>query len=395
MLWNSIVMDILDLIIVILVVAAFFRGREIGSIRQVFSTVGFFGGLILGAFIGPKFVHFAHTQLSRSLLTLSITLGIALIGLTLAEYLGELVKRRVQFRKIDLIDQALGSIVGVVTLLATVWLGAAILLKLPYVGLQNDLKNSAIISYMDESLPQAPNVVTDLGHVINPNGFPEVFINGEPTPGNATLPSLGSLQAAVTKDQASVVKIEGTGCGGIVEGSGFVAANNLVLTNAHVVAGIAKPYVIDKYGQFAATPIWFDPNLDLAVLNVNNLGLPSLNINSALADNGTAAAVLGYPGGGPFQAVPASVVDEFTAVGRNIYNQNNTERNVYEIKATVIPGNSGGPLVNTHGSVIGIIFAQSTVYNQVGYALTTQMPLQELHQAEASPQAVATGSCAE
>ncbi len=387
-------MDIIDLIIVLLAIAAFFRGREIGSIRQLFSTVGFFGGLVLGAWLGPKFVHFAHTQLSRSLLTLSITLGIALVGLTLAEYIGEIIKQRVRIHKIDVADQALGSIVGVVTLLATIWLGAAVLIKLPYPSLQNELRGSAIIGYMDRSLPQAPDIVADLGHAINPNGFPQVFIGSEPTPSNTSLPPLGILQAAVSKDMASVVKIEGSGCGGIVEGSGFVAANNLIITNAHVIAGITRPYVIDKYGQFAATPIWFDPNLDLAVLKVNNLGLSALTINGSTVSNNTPAAVLGYPGGGPFSAGPASVMDEFTAQGRNIYNQGQTERNVYEIKATVIPGNSGGPLVGTNGSVIGIVFAQSTVYNQVGYALTTQTPLQEFHQAEATQQPVSTGTCA-
>ena len=104
---------------------------------------------------------------------------------------------------------------------------------------------------------------------------------------------------------------------------------------------------------------------------------------------------MGYPGGGPFLADPASIIDEFTAVGRNIYNQGNTQRDVYEIKANVIPGNSGGPLINTNGSVIGIVFAQSTVYNQVGYALTTKMPLQELQRAEVNQQVTSTGPCAE
>ena len=388
-------MDIIDLIIIIFGIGALFRGRKIGFIRQLFSTVGFFGGLILGAWMGSDFVRFAHTALSRSLLTLFITLGMALVGLSLAEYAGEILKRKVQIHKIDIIDRALGSIIGLVTLLATVWLGAAVLIKLPYPDLQNDLRGSGIISYLNKTLPGAPNVVADLGHEINPNGFPQVFIGNEPSPGTVTIPPLSDLGAAVKKDEPSVVKIEGQGCGGIVEGSGFVVANNLIITNAHVIAGVAKPYVVDHNGQFEATPIWFDANLDLAVLRVSGLNLPSLAIDTNIADNGSAAAVLGYPGGGPFLADPASIIDEFTAVGRNIYNLGNTQRDVYEIKANVIPGNSGGPLVNINGSVIGIVFAQSTVYNQVGYALTTKMPLQELQRAEASQQTTTTGPCAE
>ena len=111
--------------------------------------------------------------------------------------------------------------------------------------------------------------------------------------------------------------------------------------------------------------------------------------------DGTDGAVLGFPGGGNFDATPAVVLDDFTAAGRNIYDQGNTNRDVYEIKATVIPGNSGGPLINTSGAVIGVVFAESTTYNQVGYALTTPQVLSEIHQAEARNQTVSTGSCAE
>jgi S1-C subfamily serine protease len=390
-------MNILDLIIVILAIVALFRGRSVGFIRQVILTIGFLGGLLIGAWIGPKFLHFTNTALSRSLLTLFITLGVALIFLSIAGYVSEVLKHRIQTHKIsklEAIDRMLGSVVGIITLLGTVWLGAAVLIKLPYPNLQNDLRGSTIITYLNANLPQTPTVVADLGHIIDPNGFPEVFIGAEPSPGTAILPPLGDLKPAVIKDESSVVKIEGQGCGGIVEGSGFVAANNLVLTNAHVVAGISQPYVIDQKGQYQATPIWFDPNLDLAVLEVKKLGLPPLNIDTAITNSGTTTAVLGYPSEGPFRANPASVIDEFTALGRNIYGRGSTQRNVYEIKATVVPGNSGGPLINVNGSVIGIVFAQSTVYNQVGYALTTQLPLQELYQAEAIQHPASTGTCA-
>lgn len=395
---NTDFMDIVDVIIIILALAAIFRGREIGSIRQLCSTVGFFGGLLVGAWVSPYGVQLGHTAVSRSIITLGITLGIALIGLGVAEYLGEILKSKVQvLHKIDVVDQGLGSLVSIVTLLITVWLSAAILIHLPYATIQDQLRGSTIVSWLDNSLPQAPNVIADLGHIIDPNGFPQVFTNGnEPAPTTVNLPPLSELASAVRKDQASVVKIEGQGCGGIVEGSGFVVANGLIATNAHVVAGVRNPEVIALNGNsYAATPIWFDPNLDFAVLKVRGFTAPALNVNTQIAPPNTPSAVIGYPGGGNFTADPASVMQEFTAVGRNIYNQGNTQRQVYEIKATVIPGNSGGPLINNSGQVIGIVFAQSTAYNQVGYALTTGQPMQELTQAEASMHPVSTGACAE
>lgn len=245
-------------------------------------------------------------------------------------------------------------------------------------------------------MPSAPTIISDLGSLIDPNGFPQVFIGGEPNPRlNQPLPNLGQLAAAVNKDKSSVVKIEGQGCGGIVEGSGFVVGNDLVATNAHVVAGIRHPYAEDANGNHSVTVIWFDPNLDFAVLRVSNLAGNSLLLKGGQAPKGTAAAILGYPGGGPFNAGTASILDDFTATGRNIYGTGDTNRDVYEIQGNVIPGNSGGPLVNENGSVIGIIFAQSTTYNHVGYALTTDQIINELKQAEAQNQTVSTGRCAE
>jgi len=192
-----------------------------------------------------------------------------------------------------------------------------------------------------------------------------------------------------------VVKIEGRGCGGIVEGSGFVAGDGLVATNAHVVAGVAQPMILDANGEHHASVVWFDPNLDFAVLRTSNLAGAPLRIAATTVGQGTSAAVLGYPGGGDFTASPAAVLDAFTAVGRNIYNQGVTRRNIYSVKATVVPGNSGGPLVLQDGSVAGVVFAQSTVYDQVGYALTTQAISQELAAASTQTQGIATGSCAE
>lgn len=386
---------IADIIIVLLFLSALVRGRELGLVQQVFSTVGFFGGLFLGAAIEPHIVSHVASPLSRTLLTIGVTLGSALVLLGVGEYLGVLFKSKVRRLKFNRVDVVLGAAAGGVTLLLTVWLVTPVLASLPFPELQQAVRGSWIVTRLDRSLPSAPNVIADLGHVIDPNGFPQVFSGLEPSlPTNTPLPNLGSLTIAVKKDQASVVKIEGRGCGGIVEGSGFVAGSNFVVTNAHVVAGVTNPVVLDASGEHATTVVWFDPNLDLAVLRVSNLAGGVLTINTGHIANGTASVVLGYPGGG-FTADPATVLSDFTAVGRNIYGQGATSRNVYGVKANIIPGNSGGPLVARDGSVIGIVFAESTTYNQVGYALATPQVVSELHQAETANTPTSTGPCAE
>jgi S1-C subfamily serine protease len=387
---------VVDILIILFLISALFRGREIGLVQQLCSTVGFFGGLLLGAMLEPHTVQLAHTPVSRTFVTLGTTLGSAFLFLAIGEYIGIVLKHKVEGWRINTADNVLGSVLSGISVLVAVWLGAAILMRLPYPGLQQELRKSRIVSSLTNSLPAAPGVIAGIGHLIDPNGFPDVFIGSEPNPPDKiNLPSSSALAAAVSKDKASVVKVEGKGCGGIVEGSGFVVGANIVATNAHVIAGIHNPVVKDANGIHTATPIWFDPDLDFAVLRVSNLaGEPLVFNTSHVADN-TPAAVLGYPGGGGFVAEPASVLDEFTANGRNIYNQGRTERQIYEIAANIIPGNSGGPVVDKEGGVIAIVFAESTSYDHVGYALTPWQPIEEIAHASAQNRAVSTGTCAE
>lgn len=387
---------IVDVLIVLFLISSLARGREIGFVRQLFSAVGFFGGLAIGVLLQRHFIHLATTTESRAILTLMLTLGSALICLSMFEYLGVLLKRKLLQQRLNSADTVVGAVAGGLTLLLLVWLIAPVLITLPFPGLQNAVKRSAIVGALDSSLPQAPAFISDLGHLIDPNGFPQVFNGLEPaTSTNVPLPDLGEFNTAVRQDETSVVKIEGRGCGGIVEGSGFVAANGLVVTNAHVVAGVAQPFVLDGNGQHPATPIWFDPDLDLAVLRAHNLAGQPLDMSAADLAPKASAAVLGYPGGGNFTAKAATIIEEFNANGQNIYDQGNVTRDVYEVKADIIPGNSGGPLIDQQGTVRGIVFAQSTVYNQVGYALAMQQVISEFHQAQAANTPVGTGSCAE
>lgn len=391
-------MNALDIIIIALSFSAIFRGYEIGLVRQLFSTIGFFIGLFIGAELQKFTVTFAHTALSKSIVTLVTTLGCAMLLLWAGEVLGVSLKYRIQ-RAIQLnkFDGWIGSVVGVVTLLGSIWLAASVVLSIPSDFTQAQIRSSAVISYLDQHLPSTPGVIASLGKLIDPNGFPQVFTGAEPNLGaNTTVPGISvKLQQAIDRDKASVVKVEGLGCGGIVDGSGFVVGPGLVATNAHVVAGVRHPYVKDAVGQHSAQAVWFDPELDFAVLHVQNLSESPLLISYGIADSTSTAAVLGYPGGGSLKAGGAKILDNFTARGRDIYGQGVTERSVYSLAATIIPGNSGGPLISDDGSVIGVVFAQSTVYQNVGYALTSPQIQNAISQAQAQNRTVATGSCAE
>jgi len=387
-----------DIIIVILLLSIIIRGRDTGLVRQLTSATGFMAGLFVGAALQPYAMQYADTTLSRAALALTVTIGCALVLANIGEYFGAMAKVRIsRLMSLNKADAIGGSAIGVVFLLAAVWLISPILTSLPSPSLQQALKHSYIVGTLDQSLPSAPEFISSIDRLVNPNGFPDVFAGFErqPLDPNTPLPSLGEMQAAVQQTRNSIVKLEGRGCGGTVEGSGFVAATNIVITNAHVVAGVKRPTIIDTKGQHDATVIWFDKDLDIAVLRTSGLAGDALAMDPTILDNGSPTVVVGFPGGGNFNANPATILDNFTANGRDIYGRGNTARSIYEVRAAIIPGNSGGPLLNKDGAVVGVVFAESTTHDDIGYTLTLDPVISALNQATQQNVAVATGSCAE
>ena len=389
---------LIDIALIIVLLLSVFRGWKIGFVQQLFSGVGFFGGLFLGTLIEPYFINLAHSVESRTLIALLCSLGLAFVFLTIGEFIGIYLKNiGLHFKIINDLDDILGSIISFIITLLIIWLTAMVLSSLSIAGLQSIINSSKIITALNNNLPNAPTVLSDLGSIIDPNGFPKVFLNGEPNLNNlnVNLPGLSPFQTAISQDQRSVVKIEGVGCGGIVEGSGFVVGPNLVATNAHVIAGVNKQYVYDNNGSHRAIPIYFNPNLDFALLKVTDLSGKPLVIDGNILNNNSPTAFLGYPGGGPLSVKPSLVLTEIQAVGLNIFGQGSTSRSVYELKGNVIPGNSGGPLINQQGQVVGIIFAQSTTYHDVGYALTANQIVKPLEYAQKNPSSTTSNQCAE
>jgi S1-C subfamily serine protease len=387
---------LIDLLIIILLISSVFRNWGTGFSRQLFATVGFFGGLFLGRFLESYTVRVVHTQTSRVLMTIVTMLGMSLIGLIIGEYIGIKIKIKIEGKKVNHVDNTLGAMLSVISVLFGIWLFAAIVHSLPNNQLAQDLNSSKIISELNRILPSAPTLFGDIGRIINPNGFPDVFIGSEPIPrGNVNVPALGQILPAVNADKNSVVRVQGQGCGGTVSGSGFVVGRGEVVTNAHVVAGISSPLVEDINGNHKSVIVSFDPNLDITILRVNNLAGVPLKLNSSILPRGTPAAVLGYPGGGQFKADPAAVLDQFYASGKNIYGNKQTLRSIYEVQADVIPGNSGGPIIDNTGSVFGVVFAQSTTYDHVGYALTMNKVIGEIGQVKDSYSPVSSGACAD
>jgi S1-C subfamily serine protease len=391
-------MNVIDALVILFVLIAAVRGYGLGLVRQAGSTFGFIVGLVIGSWVASRIIGHESSDLTKALTGLLVTLGGGFVSLSLGEKYGVDLKRKLShIHTLDSVDGILGSAMGAATILLAIWFAASILVLGPSGWIQQSLKSSRILSSLDTRLPAATSLLGSLNKLIDPNGFPQVFSGLEPSQNTqVNLPALGSFGPVVEASEASVVKVEGTGCGGIVEGSGFIAAPGDIVTNAHVVAGVSAPNVIDSNGIVHTTRIiWFDSDVDLAVLKVNGLSGKVLPIVSSEQPANTPGVVLGFPGGGGFNAQPAAIMEHFTALGRDIYGQGSTSRDVYSLKAHIIPGNSGGPLLNSNGDVLGIVFATSTTYNNVGYALTGNQVAGELATAERSNTTYSTGACSE
>ncbi len=387
-------MTIVDVVVVAVVVVAAIQGLRLGAIVLVLSFGGFLIGLYLGARLASVTVTGVHAQSSRTAVALGTMMGVAILCGVAGRVAGNFVFTHVHRGILGSLDSILGVAVAVVASLLTVWLLANTLINTSSVSLNASIDRSGIIRSLDAILPAPPSVFSQVQNFLSSEGFPPVFAQLAPaSAGPVATPENATVLAAALRAGGSTVKIIGIGCGQIQEGSGFVVAPGVVVTNAHVVAGIARPVVQDIHGNHSTTVVSFDPAYDLAVMRVSGLVDPPLALDPVNVGRGTGAAALGFPGGGSFQAKAAGIMAEFEAQGRDIYGRGLTLRNVYEIQAEVRPGNSGGPLVLPNGEVIGVVFSRSTTNNDIGYALTSPGVLAQVQRARTATSAVGTGNC--
>jgi len=386
--------SLVDIAIVILVVVVAAHGVSQGAALQVLSFGGFWAGLALGAVISPAVSGLASGPFATSFLSLFTFFGVAVVGGAIGRYLGTHAWRGLQRLKLGPADAAMGAVVAAGAVLLAIWLFALLLSVGPTRQVATAIHESAIVRWLEDRLPPAPTVFSRVQALIDTTGFPRVFAGLEPTPtAPVETPSDPDVRAAQEAAFISTVKIVGLGCGGVQTGSGFVAGDGLVVTNAHVVAGIDRPSVEDSAGRHDAVVVLFDPDLDVAVLRTSGLAGPTLPIEDNTVERGAGAAVLGFPGGGDFRARAAAVLRRFEAVGRDIYGRDLTRRDVYQLQAQVRRGNSGGPFVESSGRVLGVVFAASSNDSDIGYALTSAQVMPSIRSASARTQAVGTGPC--
>jgi S1-C subfamily serine protease len=220
-------------------------------------------------------------------------------------------------------------------------------------------------------------------------------VNQPPSPVAVDAPNADLVNNPVVAATApSVIKIHGVSnlCQKVLDGTGFVVAPHRVMSNAHVIAG-ADTISADVAGTtYDANVVSYDPNADIAVLDVPNLPSEPLTFAEGSASSGADALMLGYPGGGGFVATPTRIREVIKLAGPDIYQTTRVTREVYTVRGAVRQGDSGGPLIDINGRVLGVVFGLAEDDPETGYVLTAaEVAPQMAHLGDAQP--VATGAC--
>lgn len=365
----------MDLVLLLLMLVFAISGYRQGFVIGVLSFTGFFLGALIGLQLGPLLARQFVGAATRVIISLVAIFGLAVLGQAIAGWLGSHLRHAITSRAGRKADDIGGAFVSLFAVLLVAWLVAVPLGSSSLPWLAASVRNSALLTVVDRVLPDQAQKFSDaLRDTVDTNGFPDVFGDLAPTRARQVSPPDPALAGSqvVANGQRSVVKVLGSApsCSRRIEGSGFVYADDRVMTNAHVVAGTRSVAVELGGDRYDGKVVVYDPDRDLAVLHVPDLPGPSMRFAAGVASSGADAIVLGFPLDGPYNAQSARVRDVDRITGPDIYSSGDVTREIYTIRALVRSGNSGGPLVSANGLVLGVIFAAAADDPNTGFAVT-------------------------
>ncbi|ANP54612.1 S1-C subfamily serine protease [Streptomyces griseochromogenes] len=371
-------MDLLDLVLVLVILVYAASGYRRGLVTGCVSLAGFVGGAVVGVWVLPWVTGLvARGSAEATVLAVLTVLVPGMVGHELAGRLALRLRRELDREgrgPLRVVDGIGGAAANSVAVLIVAWVAASVLAASSSQTLSTAIRNSALLGAVQQTMPDTTPVwFSRATSALAEAGFPQVFnpFENESTAQVARPTGDSVTPSATDAARRSTVKIEGASGTEGREGSGFVYSSRHVMTNAHVVAGIEHPSVrVGGVGRsYEARVVLFDPDRDVAVLYVPGLRAPVLRFDGS-AVRGDAAVVAGYPQDGSLNLQAATVANRVRATGQNIYNDRTVTREIYSIRSTVRPGNSGGPLLTTGGRVFGVVFARSTSDAETGYVLT-------------------------
>lgn len=368
---------IVDALLVLIALLAVRSGWRQGAVASVLSAVGIIAGLIIGLAVAPLLMGLTASVVLRFLIGLAVVVLLIGMGNLIGAVLGANLRDRMRQRQSQTFDSLLGAGFQLLTVLVVCWLVAVTLATGLGKQASDGIRGSAILQGIDRVTPDALNTVPSrISAMLDESGLPPLVSPFEST--NASdVPAPSSTvadTAMVERVRPSIIHVMGSAeeCSRRLMGSGFVTAEDYVVTNAHVVAGTNSVRLDTVLGVKEAEVVYFNPAVDVAVLHSPGLGIDPLAWADEPAGSGDDAVVYGYPQSGPFEAAPARIADRITISGSDIYAQGQVEREAYTARGTIREGNSGGPLVDTDGDVLGVVFGASRDSSDIGFALTAQ-----------------------
>lgn len=385
----------LDLALLAFFAVMAFIGWRRGLIVSLLSFVG----MIIGAIVARELVSRLSSQglLHGMSVGLYAVVAIALVsfGSSVGAFFGRRIRKATPWKPIQALDSAGGSVISLAIWSVITWIIAGLLLAMPLSQVTPLVGNSRVIAELDARMPDQvrdgiDEVRRSVVSVHIPSGLVESLLVDQVAEPDSTLAKASAIRATLD----SVVRVEGDApsCEARLSGSGFVYASHYVLTNAHVVAGVDTVGVRVK-GKGAlrlGKVVYFDPQTDVAVIYVKSLDTKVAVLGNQGKRNDS-AVITGFPGGGKLKIIPARVSGVVDSSGTNIYGAGKENRRIYTLRANIIQGDSGAPLVSTEGTVIGMVFATSVTDNSIGYALTPSEYADAL--TVKSTQPVSTGKC--
>jgi S1-C subfamily serine protease len=390
-------MNAFDLLVLILLGVGVLAGARAGTFGPVLGLLGAIGGFAL-ALVVASFLRellLAIEQPTRALVTFVGLGAFVLTGEALGAGVGATMSRGLRFSALRPIDMAGGAVVGVAHVVLLVWLvgGLMTLGIAPILG--TAARDSVALRETTERLPPPDAVAGRILELLSTTELPGLFAGLEPTPAAPVdLPTDPAVRALADSAIASTARVAAAGCGaGLSVGSGFFVGSEHLVTNAHVVAGSSTTSVSLNRTDHDATVVAYDATSDLALLHVPGAAATPLALSAEVPGRGTAAAALGYPGGGDLTVTAAAVTATYSFIGPDIYGNGAHGHSVVELRGEIRRGNSGGPLVVGPGVVGAVVFGASRTSAEVGYAIGADEARESIGPFIGSTTAVDTGAC--
>jgi S1-C subfamily serine protease len=393
-----------DVVVVLLALIAAVSGWRHGMAVAILSFIGVLTGAVLGVRLAPLIASGVESPTTRIIVSIGVVVLLVALGETTGVFFGRRIRDRITGARSLQVDSTLGSVLQAITVVVAAWLVALPLASASFPGLAAGVRGSEVLRAVDNVMPEAAKALPEeLRQLLNNSGFPDVLSPFAETPiTEVGVPDPALAQSAIVEEvSSSVLKVRGRApsCARQLEGTGFVIGPELVMTNAHVVAGTADTgvEVLNRRGrvqELDAEVVLYDPGVDLAVLRVPNLDAEPLSFDRTAAAAGDDAIIVGYPLDGPYTATPAKVRSLIRLKGPNIYDDGEVTREVYTVRAVVRSGNSGGPMIAPDGRVIGVVFGAALDDQETGFVLTVDQIAGAVEAAPGLNSEVDTGSCA-